>query len=287
MSASSIVEQTVRMAIPFLFAASGGALAERAGVVSFALEGYMLAGAFTAVVGTTLTGSAWVGLATGVAGGLLLGALHALGSIRFRANQIVMGIALNLLALGGTRLFLKLVYDSSSNSSRVVGLAEGVSARNPLLWMGLAAIPAVTFLIGRTAFGLRVRAVGEHPDAAESLGVPVARVRTIAVLVSSGLAALGGVYLALDQHQFTDQMTAGRGFTALAAVILAGWRAPWAGLACLLFAAADSLSIQLQGLQVLPSQLLVAMPQLVTIAVLLLRVGDLFTKSGPPSALGR
>lgn len=287
MSVGSIIEQTTRIAIPFLFAASGGALAERAGVVSFALEGYMLTGAFTAVVGTSLTGSPWVGLACGIAGGLLLGSLHALGSIRFRANQIVMGIALNLLAIGSTRLFLKLVFKSSSNSSRVVGFGEGASPSNPLLWMGLAAIPAVAWVIARTPFGLRVRAVGEHPDAAESVGVPVARVRTAAVLASSGLAALGGVYLALDQHQFTDSMTAGRGFTALAAVILGGWRAPWAGLACIVFAAAEALSIQLQGLQVLPSQLLGMLPQLLTILVLLGRIGELVTRSGPPSALGR
>lgn len=287
MSVGSIIEQTVRTALPLLFAASGGVIAERAGIVSFALEGYMLTGAFTAVVGTSLTGSAWVGLAAGIAGGLVLGSLHALGSIRFRANQIVMGIALNLLAIGSTRLFLKLVFKSSSNSSRVVGFGEGASPLNPLLWMGLAAIPVVAWVIGRTAFGLRVRAVGEHPDAAESLGVPVARVRTVAVLTSSGLAAIGGVYLALDQHQFTDTMTTGRGFTALAAVILGGWRPVWAGAACLFLAGADALGTQLQGLQFFPSQLLTALPQLLTILVLLVRVGDLITKSGPPSALGR
>lgn len=284
MSAISILEQTVRMAVPYLFAASGGVLAERAGVVSLGLEGYMLSGAFSAVVGASVTGSAWGGLAFGLLGGLILGAIHAVGSIRLRADQVVMGIGLNLLAIGATRLFLKLVFQSSSNSSRVVGFGgDGASTfANPLLILGLVAVPAVALVIARTRWGLRVRAVGEHPEAAESVGVDVRAVRTVAVLVSSALAAAGGAYLALDQHQFTAEMTAGRGFIAVAAVIIGGWRAPRAGAACLFFAVAESLQIQLQALQVMPSQFLSMLPAAVTIIALLGRFGG-----EPPRSIGK
>lgn len=288
MRALSILEQMVRIAVPYLFAASGGVLAERAGVVSLTLEGYMLSGAFAAVLGASVTGSAWGGIVFAAVAGVLFGAIHALLSLRFRAHQIVVGIALNLLAVGVTRLFLKLVFASSSNSGRVAGFGgDGTGAlamfASPLLWLGLTSIPAVAFVIDRTPFGLRVRAVGEHPDAAASLGVPVARVRAVAVVASGVLAALGGAYLSLDQHQFTDEMTGGRGFIALAAVITGSWRPARAGLACLLFAAAETLQIQLQTLQILPSQILSTLPYVITIVALVGWVG----RSRAPAALGR
>src|SRR5262249_40978885 len=152
----------------------------------------------------------------------------------FKADQVVVGVAINLFAVGITRFFLQLAFESSSNSPRVAGFGvEGGSAAsflaNPLVWIGLAVLPALAFVIQRTRFGLRVRAVGEHPRAAASVGVPVERVRYVAVIASGALAALGGVYLALDQHQFTDSMTAGRGFIALAAVILGRWEPLRAG----------------------------------------------------------
>ncbi|HTJ82358.1 MAG TPA: ABC transporter permease [Polyangiaceae bacterium] len=284
----SMLEQTLRIAIPYLFAAAGGTLAERAGVVSLTLEGFMLAGAFSAVAGGFATGSAWAALLCGALGGLVFAALHALASLRFRADQIVVGVALNLLAIGATRLFLKLVWKSSSNSARVVGFAEDAGATvatfaNPLFWLGIAAIPALAWLMRATPFGLRVRAVGEHPKAAETLGVDVGRVRLLAVLGSGVLAGLGGTYLALEQHQFSDEMTAGRGFIALAAVITGSWRPVRAGIACLVFAASETLQMQLQTLAVLPSQILSMMPYLVTLAVLVGFVG----RARPPAALGK
>jgi ABC-type uncharacterized transport system permease subunit len=281
--------QTLRIAIPYLFAAAGGALAERAGVVSLTLEGFMLGGAFGAVVGAHYTGSAWVGLVTGVAAGLLLGGVHALCSIRFRADQIVVGVAINLFAVGITRFFLQLAFQSSSNSPRVAGFGGASSGgalaflSNPLVWLGIAVMPALAFVISRTTFGLRVRAVGEHPLAAASVGVPVNRVRYVAVLSSGALAALGGVYLALDQHQFTDSMTAGRGFIALAAVIFGRWDPLRAGLACLLFAAAETLQIQLQSAQLIPSQFVAMIPYVLTIVA----VAGVVGRSTPPSALGK
>jgi general nucleoside transport system permease protein len=282
--------QAIRIAIPYLFAASGGVVAERAGVVSLTLEGFMLSGAFCATLGSYYSGSAWGGVLAGVAGGLVMGLLHAVASIRFKADQIVVGIAINLLVVGLTRFFLHLAFDSSSNSPRVAGFGgenagSGIGAlvSNPLVWVGLVLVPVMGWMMYRTPFGLRIRAVGEHPVAAESVGVPVPRVRYLAVTLSGVLASLGGVYLALDQHQFTDQMTAGRGYVALAAVIFGRWDPVRAGIACLFFAAAETLQIQLQSLQAIPSQFVSMIPYVLTIVALAGLVG----RSVPPAALGR
>ena len=154
---------------------------------------------------------------------------------------------------------------------------------NPLIPLGLLIVPAVAWLLYRTPFGLRVRAVGEHPDAAMTLGVSVRRVRYAAVALSGALAALGGAYLSLDQHQFTDGMSAGRGFIALAAIIFGRWDPMRAGLACLFFAAAETLQIQLQGMQAIPSQFVQMIPYVLTIIALVGLVG----RAVPPAALGR
>jgi simple sugar transport system permease protein len=290
MRAFDFLAQVIRIAIPYLFAAAGGVMAERAGIVSLALEGFMLSGAFAATVGALASGSAWVGILCGLVAGLLFGLVHAVASIRFRADQIVVGIAINLLAVGLTRFFLRLAFDSSSNSPRIAGfdVGQGVSLiegalRNPLVWLGLLVMPVLTWVLYRTPFGLRVRAVGEHPEAAETLGVPVRRVRYAAVALSGVLASLGGSYLALDQHQFTDSMTAGRGFIALAAIIFGRWDPARAGIACLLFAAAEALQIQLQGSQALASQFVQMIPYVLTIIALAGVVG----RAVPPAALGR
>ena len=289
MGALLFIAQTIRIAIPYLFAAAGGALAERAGVVSLTLEGFMLGGAFGAVVGSYYAHSAWVGLVVGVAWGLALAGVHAVSAIRFKADQIVVGVAINLFTVGITRFFLQLAFGSSSNSPRVTGFgAEDVSGAsgflsNPLIWLGVLVMPVVWWIVQKTIFGLRVRAVGEHPMAAASVGVPVNRVRYVAVLASGALAALGGVYLALDQHQFTDSMTAGRGFIALAAVIFGRWDPLRAGLACLLFAAAETLQIQLQAAQLIPSQFVAMIPYVLTI----IAVAGVVGRSRSPAALGR
>jgi simple sugar transport system permease protein len=268
-SALLFLAQTIRIAIPYLFAAAGGALAERAGIVSLALEGFMLGGAFGAVLGAHYGGNAELGVLVGMGCGLVLGAVHAIASIRFKANQIV-------------------VFGSSSNSPRVAGFGGEVGGDaaflgNPLVWLGLAVLPALAFVIGRTRFGLRVRAVGEHPEAAASVGVPVGRVRYAAVLASGVLASLGGVYLALDQHQFTDSMTAGRGFIALAAVVFGRWRPIRVGVACLCFAAAETLQIRLQIAELIPAQFVVMIPYVLTIVA----VAGVVGRSVPPAALGK
>lgn len=286
----AFLAQTLRIAIPYMFAAAGGVFSERAGMIALSLEGYMLTGAFCAVLGSYASGSPWVGLLAGMGGGLAMAMVYALATIRFRGDQVVVGIAINLLAIGVTRFFLRLAFDSSSNSPRVAGIGgEGsgsgllFSFTSPLVWLGIATIVATGVVLWRTPFGLRVRAVGEKPEAAVSVGIAVTRVRWAAVALSGMCAGLGGVYLALDQHQFTDGMTAGRGFIALAAVIFGRWD-PWrAGAACLLFAAAETLQIQLQSLQLVPSQFLEMIPYVLTIVALAGVVG----RSTPPAALGR
>ena len=286
MNPLSFVTQMIRIAIPYLFAASGGVIAERAGIISLELEGLMLTGAFTGTLGAYYSGSPWIGVLAGIGGGLVFSMIHAIATIRYRADQVVVGIAINLLAVGVTRFFLKLAFASSSNSPRIPGFAARLSARgfdNPLLWMGLLVAPALAFVLYRTRFGLRVRAVGEHPDAGESVGINVSRVRYVAVALSGMLAGLGGVYLALDQHQFTDQMTAGRGFIAVAAVIFGRWDPIRAGFACLLFAAAETLQIQLQGNHIIPSQFVEMIPYVLTIVALAGVVG----RAIPPAALGK
>jgi ABC-type uncharacterized transport system permease subunit len=282
--------QTLRIAIPYLFASMGGVISERAGMIALTLEGYMLGGAFCAAAVSYATGSPWLGVLAAAGGGTLLALLHAVSTIRFRADQVVVGIAINLLAIGLTRFFLRLFFDSSSNSPRVPGFetrggGSGFLAlvQNPLVWIGVLVVPLTAWLLYRTPFGLRVRAVGEHPAAAASVGVPVARVRYLAVVLSGVFAGLGGAYLALDQHQFTDGMTAGRGFIALAATIFGRWDPVRAGLACLLFAAAETLQIQLQGSQAIPSQFVEMIPYLLTIIALAGVVG----RAVAPAALGK
>ncbi len=287
MTALGLLLQMLRIAVPYLFAAAGGVLAERSGVISLELEGFMLGGAFGAVVGEFFLGGPWIGTAVGIAFGLALAALHAVSSLRFRADQVIVGIAINLLVIGATRFFLHLAFGSSSNSPRIAAFSEqgGVlgTLHSPLLWLGLVAIPVVAWLLYRTPFGLRVRAAGEHPEAAASLGISVPHVRYSAVLLSGVLAALGGVYLAFEQHQFSDQMTAGRGFIAVAAVIFGRWDPVRTGIACLLFAAAETLEIQLQATTAAPAQFVGIIPYVLTIVALAGLVG----RSVPPAALGR
>lgn len=290
MIALVFLAQTLRIAIPYLFAASGGVVSERSGLIAIGLEGYMLGGAFCGALASYYSGSAWVGLLGAMAGGVILALLYAVTVIRFRADQVVVGIAINLLVIGATRFFLRLAFHSSANSPRVPGFGAersgtGVGALvfNPLIWLGIFSVAVVAWQLYRTPFGLRVRAVGEHPAAAVSVGIKVDRVRYVSAALSGMFAALGGAYLAFDQHQFSAEMTAGRGFIALAAVIFGRWDPFRAALACLLFAAAETLQIQLQGAQLIPSQFVEMIPYVLTIVALAGVVG----RAVPPAALGR
>ncbi|MBA3917255.1 MAG: ABC transporter permease [Gemmatimonas sp.] len=290
MMAIAFLLQTLRIAVPYLLAAAGGVLSERVGVIALGLEGLMLSGAFGAALGAYYGDSAWAGLAGALAAGAVMTTILAVATLRFRANQVVVGVAINLIVVAGTRYFLRLIFDSSSNSPRVAGFGgEGVgnamlaSFTNPVVWIGLVTLPALGWVLYRTPFGLRVRAIGEKPEAAASLGVNVMRLRVLGLYIAGAMAALGGAYLALDQHQFTDGMTAGRGFIALAAVIFGRWQPARVAVACLLFAAAETLQIQLQGAQLVPSQFVEMIPYVLTIIALAGLVG----RSTAPAALGK
>lgn len=290
MMAIAFLLQTLRIAVPYLLAAAGGVLSERVGVIALGLEGLMLSGAFGAALGAYYGDSAWAGLAGALAAGAMMTTILAVATLRFRANQVVVGVAINLIVVAGTRYFLRLIFDSSSNSPRVAGFGgEGVgnamlaSFTNPVVWIGLVTLPALGWVLYRTPFGLRVRAIGEKPEAAVSLGVNVMRLRVFGLYIAGAMAALGGAYLALDQHQFTDGMTAGRGFIALAAVIFGRWQPARVAVACLLFAAAETLQIQLQGAQLIPSQFVEMIPYVLTIIALAGLVG----RSTAPAALGK
>lgn len=290
MNALAFLLQTLRISIPYLLAAAGGVMSERVGIIALGLEGMMLSGAFGAALGSYYGGSPYMGILGALVAGLIITSILAVSTLRFKANQVVVGVAINLLAVGVTRFFLRLTFDSASNSPRVPGFGgEGAGAGmfaafvNPLVWIGLFALPALGWLLYKTPFGLRVRAVGEKPEAAATLGVAVIPLQLKGLLIAGSLAALGGAYLALDQHQFTDGMTAGRGFIALAAVIFGRWEPVRVAVACLLFAAAETLQIQLQGSQILPSQFVEMIPYVLTIVALAGVVG----RSVAPAALGK
>ncbi|MCC6431783.1 MAG: ABC transporter permease [Gemmatimonadaceae bacterium] len=290
MSAIAFLLQTIRIAIPYLLAAAGGVMSERVGIIALGLEGLMLSGAFGAAMGSYYGGSPWIGLLGALAAGLVMTGVLAIATLRFKANQVVVGVALNLLVVAVTRFFLRLVFDSASNSPRVPGFGgEGTanamlaSFANPVVWIGLVALPALGWLLYQTPFGLRARAVGEKPEAAVTLGINVGALRLKGLLLGGALASLGGAYLALDQHQFTDGMTAGRGFIALAAVIFGRWEPMRVAVACLLFAGAETLQIQLQGAQLVPSQFVEMIPYVLTIVALAGVVG----RSVAPAALGK
>ncbi|WP_396221766.1 ABC transporter permease [Gemmatimonas sp.] len=281
--------QTIRIAIPYLLAAAGGVMSERVGIIALGLEGLMLAGAFGAALGSYYGGNAWAGLAGALVAGALVTAVLAVATLRFKANQVVVGVAINLLVVAVTRFYLRRIFDSASNSPRVPGFggegAGGLFASfvNPVVWMGLAALPVLAWVLYRTPFGLRARAVGEKPEAAATLGVAVTRLRLQGLLIAGSLASLGGAYLALDQHQFSDSMTAGRGFIALAAVIFGRWEPVRVAVACVLFAGAETLQIQLQGSQLIPSQFVEMIPYVLTI----IAVAGVVGRSVAPAALGK
>ena len=281
--------QTIRIAIPYLLAAAGGVMSERVGIIALGLEGMMLAGAFGAALGSYYGGSPWIGLAGALVAGAMVTAVLAVATLRYKANQVVVGVAINLLVVAATRFYLRRIFDSASNSPRVPGFGgEGTGGMfasfvNPVVWMGLAALPVLAWVLYRTPFGLRARAVGEKPEAAATLGVAVTRLRLQGLFIAGSLASLGGAYLALDQHQFSDSMTAGRGFIALAAVIFGRWEPVRVAVACFLFAGAETLQIQLQGAQVIPSQFVEMIPYVLTI----IAVAGVVGRSVAPAALGK
>ena len=269
----------VRISVPYALAAMGASLSERGGVVCIALEGLMLNGALAYTLGAYSTQNPWIGVACALLAGLLTAWLHAEATVRFRADQITTGLGINLLAAGLTRFVLVRVFHSSSNSPRVPGLPEwripgvaeipgvGDLLGSPLVLITLALVVLVHGLLFRTVFGLRLRSIGERPEAAATLGLSVARHRFAGVLLCGLMAGLAGAYLSSEQHSFTDGMTGGRGYIALAAMIVGKWNPVGAAAACLLFGAAEALQIKLQG-SAFPSELLQALPYVITMLAL-------------------
>jgi ABC-type uncharacterized transport system permease subunit len=282
----ALIWSTIRLSTPLILAALGGLFSERSGVINIALEGMMLAGAFTAAAVTYAAGNPFVGLAAGMAAGTLIAAIHAIACIRYKADQVVTGTALNILMLG-LPAFLSGAFFLSSGSTPQIP-KEQLIPRLPML-IAFALVPLSWYVLYKTPFGLRLRSVGENPEAADAAGVPVARMRYAGVLLSGVLAGIGGAYLSIGQSSlFTRNMTSGRGFIALAALIFGKWRPFQTLLACLLFGFTEAISIQMQGVVKLPSgedipvQFIQMVPYVLTIIVLAGFIGS----SRPPQALG-
>jgi general nucleoside transport system permease protein len=278
----TLLASTIRNATPLIFAALGGMFSERSGVVNIGLEGLMLISAFAGVVGASLSGSALVGLGFGLGAGLVLALIHALMCITFEADQIISGTAINLLALGGTGYLMVLIFGSGGTSPRVNGFKEvaipGLSDipligpalfnQSLLVYLMYVLIPITYVGVFRTPFGLRLRATGEVPEAVDTAGVSVARMRYYGVALSGLLAACGGVYLSMGiLSAFTENMTGGRGFIALAALIFGRWNPIGAAAAALLFGFGLAVTFQVPQ-EAIPVEFIQMLPYVLTIVAL-------------------
>jgi len=294
---SALIAGMLRFATPLIFGAMGGILSERSGVINIGLEGMMLMGAFFGIFGADLLDSWFLGIMVGVASGALLGLVHAFVSIHLRADQVVSGTAINILALGITGYVFIYHYGDQGTPTDIprvpnvtlpgvediAFVGEAIGRMNLLTWAALLLVPVLTVFLFRTRGGLRLRSVGEKPRAADSLGLPVLRTRYLAVTASGALAAAGGVYLSIALlGSFNENMTAGRGFIALAAVIFGGWR-PWGALAgALLFGFSTALAQRLPAFSESTAVLFQALPYVLTLVV----VAGVIGRSRPPAAIG-
>ena len=303
---------TVRGAAPLVLAALGGLFAERSGVVDIGLEGKMLTAAFAAAATAAVTGSVWIGLVAGIAASVLFSLLHGFACVTHQGNQVVSGMALNITVSGLTVVLgyawfqeggqtpllapgarfgpIELPGAAALAPLPVIGpiYREVISGHNLLVYVAAAAVPIVTWLVYRTRFGLRLRAVGESPGAVDTAGVSVSATRYMALVGSGILCGLSGAYLSTAHHaSFIRDMSAGKGYLALAALIFGQWRPlPTLG-ACLLFAFADAVQLRLQGtplpfVGVVPVQLIQAIPYILTVALLAGVVG----RAVAPRAIG-
>jgi len=290
---------TVRMATPIALAAMGGAFSERSGVVNIGLEGMMLAGAFCGVLGSHFTGSPWLGVLLAVVGGGLVGAVLAVFAIRLKADHVVTGVGINILASGATTWLMQVIWKRKGATDLVAGLGTWsvpglrdipmlgtvLGMHSPLVYISLILIVLGWVLMFRTPLGLRIRMTGEHPEAADTVGINVRAVQYFCVILSGCLAGLGGAYLSLAQlNWFSKDMSAGRGYMALAACIFGGWN-PIGGLgASFLFSFTDAIQMRMQTAQIpLPVEIIQMIPYLLTILIL----AGAVVRSRPPAALGK
>lgn len=273
-----LIPSTLRMATPLGFASLGGIYSERSGVINLALEGMMLIGAFGYVIGAQASGSTWIGLIVSIGFGLLFALLHAVATIAFQAEQIVTGIAINILVLGITEFILP-------TPQQVGGLPQWklpfIGSYNFLVYLLPVLMVLSHIFLFKTPWGLRLRAAGESTEALTAMSLSRTKWQYVGVLLSGILASMGGCFLASEVHYFTKGMTAGRGYLALAAVIFGNWR-PLSGVAaCCLFGFATALEIANRS--DIPVQLLHSLPYILTMVVLAGFVG----KSRPPASLGK
>ncbi len=300
---SILIFSAIRLATPMIFAALGGMFSERSGVINIALEGLMLSGAFTAAVVTYELSSSEIGLPpflvpffgvlSGVAAGALLAFIFAVAVIKFEADQVVAGFGVNMLMLGLPALLSGALYDASGSTEQIAKeyLLPSFFNINIASVFVFLLVPVCWYVLYKTPFGLRLRAVGENPEAADAAGVKVPTMRYIGVILSGALAAAGGAYLSIGQSSFfTKGMSAGKGFIALAALILAKWRPFQVFIACIFFGFTEALAIQIQGSswaklpsgEDIPVQFIEMLPYVLTIIVLAGFIG----LSRAPKALG-
>jgi len=278
----SVLASAIRYATPLVLAALGGLFSERSGVVNIGLEGLMLISAFTGVVGAYFSGNVIVGVLFALAGGLVFSLIHAIMCVTFEADQIISGVAINLLALGGTGFLMVLIFGSGGTSPRIGGFSEvpipllsqipiigpAFFNQSPLVYLMFLLIPLTFFVVYRTPFGLRLRATGEAPEAVDTAGVSVTRMRYYGVALSGLLAALGGAYFSMDQlSAFTERMTAGAGFIALAALISGRWNPIGAAVAALVFGFAQAVTFRIAQ-DAIPLEFLQMFPYILTIVAL-------------------
>ena len=306
-----VLDSTIRLATPLLLACLAGLFSERAGIFDIGLEGKMLAAAFFSAAVAAVTGDVWLGLLAGVASSLVLSGIHGLASITFRGNQLISGLAVTMLAQGFTVVIAQRWFQQGGRTPSL--LTEGrfgpitfpfadavsdvpvfgpiyselLSGHSILVYLAFAAVPATWWLLYRTRFGLRLRAVGENPEAVDTAGISVVGLRFAAVAICGLLCGLAGAYLATSlQAGFVKDMTAGRGYIALAALIFAKWR-PWHAMgACLLFGLLQAVALRFQNIELggitIPVQMMDALPYILTVVILAGFVG----KAIPPKAGG-
>jgi len=294
----SLFAAGVRLATPLVFAALGGILAERSGVLNIGLEGMMIAGTFGGYLGGLLGADPWAGTLGGMLAGALFGFFFALMAVYLRADQVVLGTGINILGLGLTSYFYRAMYKAGVSQffpgfkvypipvlSQIPGLGPIFFQQIPLVYLMYAIVPLMAFILYRTTWGLKLRSVGEHPEAADTAGISVLRVRLLAVTLSGAFAGLGGAFLSVGQlSAFTEGLVAGRGFIALAAVIFGRWDPLRSALGCLMFGLADALQLRLQSLGIpVPIELFLMFPYLLTLITFILFV----SRVRPPAALGR
>lgn len=306
-----VLDSTVRMATPLLLACLAGLFSERAGIFDIGLEGKMLIAAFFSAAVAAVTGNVWLGLLSGIGASLALSGLHGVASITFRGNQLISGVAINFLASGLTVLIAESWFSQGGRTPSLFGggrfeeillpfsnaladipifgptYSELISGHTVIVYLAAASVPASWWLLFRTRFGLRLRAVGENPAAVDTAGISVIRLRFAAVAICGILCGIAGAYLATGlQAGFVKEMTSGRGFIALAALIFAKWRPVQAMWACLLFGLLQAIALRFQNLDIfgvtIPVQMMEALPYILTVVILAGFVG----KAIPPKAGG-